>query len=84
MTNEWEDYDEANTDQAAIDAIVRSRILGLFMLQNIIVKLKKDKRNATEEHQMSDGRIIIIDYRVSANGPRSATVLSDIQKENEN
>ena len=83
MTNEWEDYDEANTDQAVIDAIVRSRILGLFMLQNIIIKLKKDKRNATEEHLMNDGRIIIIDYRVSTNNPKAATVLSDIQEKNE-
>ena len=83
VTNEWRDYDETSIDQAAIDAIVRSRILGLFMLQNIIIKLKQNKKNATEEHQMNDGRIIIIDYRVNPNNPKTVTVLSDIQENNE-
>ena len=61
MTREWRNYDESSIDQATIDAIVRSRILGLFMLQNIIIKLKQDKKNATEEHRMNNDRIIIID-----------------------
>ena len=82
--SEYEDYDETSVNQATIDAIVRSRILGLFMLHNIIIKLKQDKENATEEHQMNDNRIIIIDYRVNPNTPKTVTVLSDIQENNEN
>ena len=70
VTHGWRDYDETSIDQANVDAIVRSRILGLFMLQNIIIKLKQDKENATEEHQMNNNKIIIIDYRVTPNKPK--------------
>ena len=77
--SEYGDYDETSIDQATVDAIVRSRILGLFMLQNIIIKLKQDKVNATEEHQMNNNKIII-DYRVIPNKPKTVTVNSDSQE----
>ena len=74
---EWSDYNET------INAIIRSRILGLLMLQNIITKLKQDRKNMTKEYQMSDDRIIIIDYRVSSNHPKTVTVSSDNQNNDE-
>ena len=81
--SEYGDYDETSINQATIDAIVRSRILGLFMLHNIIIKLKQDKENATEEHQMNNNKIIIIDYRVIPNKPKTDTINSDSQENNE-
>ena len=81
--HEWSDYDETGINQATINAIIRSRILGLFMLQNIITKLKQDRKNMTKEHRMSDEKIIIIDYRVSSNHPKKVTVNSDSQNNDE-
>ena len=80
--SDYGDYDETSMNQATIDAIVRSRILGLFMLHNIIIKLKQDKENATEEHQMNNNKIIIIDYRVTPNKPKTDTINSDSQENN--
>ena len=36
--------------------------MGLLMLQHIINRLRERKENKTEEHVMSDDKIIIIDY----------------------
>ena len=81
--HEWSDQNETNIKQAAINAIVRSRILGLLMLQHIINKLKEDRKNKTEEHEMSDDRIIIIDYGVSSHPPNAITEKVDSQNDDE-
>ena len=79
----WMERLQWNQYKTSINAVVRSRILGLLMLQNIITKLKQDRKNMTKEHQMSDDRIIIIDYRVSSHPPKTITDKVDSQNNDE-
>ena len=82
--SEYGDYDETSMNQATLDTIVRSRILGLFILHNIISKMKQDEENATEEHQVTNNRIIIIDYRAIPNKPETNAINSVAQVYNKN
>ena len=80
VTQQQSEYeDENNMNQATLDTIVRSRILGLFVLHNIISKMKQDEENATEEHQVTNNRIIIIDYRAIPNEPETNANNNDTQ-----
>ena len=81
--HEWSNYNETDIKETTINAIVRGRILGLFMLQQIITKLKQDRKNKTGEHRMSDERIIIIDYLVSSHPPKAVTEKIDSQNDDE-
>ena len=76
----WSNNNETNIQWAAINEIVKSRIMGLLMLQHIINKLKERKENKTEEHVMPDDRIIIVDYRV--NPPSSNAITEEIKSQN--
>ena len=80
---EWSNHNETIIEQATINEIVRSRILGLLMLQHIINKLKKEREIKIEEHAMADDRIIIIDYRVNPPPPNAIKEKVDSQNDDE-
>ena len=46
--------------------------------------MKQVEENATEEHQMTNNRIIIIDYRAIPNKPETNTINSDTQAYDKN
>ena len=76
----WSDDNETNIQRDAINEVVKNRIMGLLMLQHVINKLRERRESETEEHEMPDDKIIIIDYQV--NPPTSNAIKEEVNSKN--